>query len=362
MATQYNTWNQLVCAGCIGAKLYDQGEESDLDFTLSLDTRITLTMPGVEDIIIAERKREKTTVYHRKFWHSHGTIDEITSEFSSGFGGDCGDSEWSTNGSYSFSQSSLDTEIRFADLRNGTIFYRSDISSASASGDNDHEIGHILAYGGWQGGEGACQDRTIYDAVGFTFDIASSGSGKEQLEIPIPTKSTKVSVYQYVASGVKQSIGAAASDRMGLCSPGLLFMCPAWGTYSVIDETEPYNCKTGDYTEKYSVENLEDYFTSWERQGPRYRFLDDKDAELFAAYFKTNTTKVIDYVNPLVVTIAPFGSVAFDGRGDIFYSLSAADDKKHNKIIMADNGGHTPEIIMGTDTFRPITFYPVAPV
>jgi hypothetical protein len=114
--------------------------------------------------------------------------------------------------------------------------------------------------------------------------------------------------------------------------------------------------------EKYSIENLESYFTSWEANGPRYRFLDSVDAGLFVAYFGSTGTRKVDYVNPLLVTPPVFGSVAYDGMGNSFYSVIGADASKHNKIVTKNDSEFSPETIIGTDTFKPTTFYPVAPV
>jgi hypothetical protein len=309
----------------------------------------------MQSITLARRKRTKSTTYNRRFKNLNGLIDQLDQTFANYVDLSCDTEREHYNlGDYSISQEAIDTEIRFADLRTGTIFYREDRATLNAHGGGDAPIGSVLAMAEWNGTQG-CRTINALDAVGIPLAIEEAHSGVEKIVTPDKT------TYTDSLKSSSFDLNVAASDRSGLCGV-LSFDCSKWGNYGVVDESKPYNCASGDMIEKYSVENLESYFNSWEAHGPRYRMLDDTDQALFDAYWNTVGTRTIDYVNPLVVTPAVFGSVASDVNGNFFYSVTGADGSKYHKIVMKDGTLVDPMPLVETKTFKPATFYPVAPV
>jgi hypothetical protein len=305
------------------------------------------------------RNRTKNTAFHRYFYAAEAVIPELTSDYASfPYGAD-----FSTSGSYTYVQECLDTEIRYADLRTGTLHIRQDHKTTNAAASNSGYIGDtgVLCYGGWYGGDGGFMSIGVKDAVGLIFDYTGTYSVEEKIIQPLADNPTwQELINTAVGTSSPLSFACAASDRSGW-SGGLAFDTFQWGTYEVVDTDYPWSQESHDYVSKYKVDNLEAFYMEYEDTAPRYRTMDVRDEEIFNLYFGGNATATVTYPLPLVITPElPTSSVAHDVDGNCFYSVLADNNLVYNKLITTGDT-EDPKLVTKNKGTKP-TYYPIAPV
>jgi hypothetical protein len=365
------------CAECYG-KHYIAGmkhgvtSETTVDFTKNTDIVVTLekedgTVLYTLPVPLLKRDYSKASHFLHEFFDPHGVAWDgpIDTNYVS-YWGDLagGQSCWGTrknddNGSYSVSSEFENSQIYFADLRNNLVSLYHETGGHSGGTSGNGVIGMNLTYGGWGGGEGACMDINILDAIKMPLTLPYNVERKERITLGDYTPHTGT------PTNATSSFGVAASDRSGL-SGGVAYDTYAWGTYDAIDETKPYNCSEGSYENLALPEALEAYRNSWEEFG-YYNAMDNYDESIFNQAFYGQGINGLpngtyDYPSFVEIDPNPHGSWAISATDKRFYSQKNRD----NETYFAKLDGEEPEIKVkefadGTkNTYT--TYYPIAPV
>ena len=328
-----------LCAECYGKHFiagFKHGVTSQIDVSATRSTTITAHI-GDATITLASRNYSKTSKYKHEFFDPHGIapngpIDTQYVSYWSNIGSSCwGVVKNEDAGSYSVSSQFENSMIYFADLREDLLVYAHETGNSSGSASGSAPLGNKLAYAEFNGTPG-CQNINILDAIKMPLTISSTINSSELITVGgyTPSRSSLSST---------RNTNVAASDRSGLCG-GVAYGCYKFGNYAVVDESNPYDCHEGSYTELVSPEVLEDYLNTWDSFGTD-RSMDDYDREIWNASFNEGgVNRLADgehtYSPPISIDSLPHGSWCFDAEGDKFYSMITADFKTFNKLNALD--------------------------
>jgi hypothetical protein len=309
----------------------------------------------MDPILLTKRIHTKSATYHRRKYNPNGVIvNDLGLQFASYFSDEGSDDE--DTGQYAYAMEYVNSQIYFADIREGILVRYTEEGSRNASGSGNGSIGQVLAYGSFNGSDDTCRGVVVKDAVG----VSTTMSGQQTQRENITRKAQAEQVYAENTTN-SMSLNLATSDRSGLCG-GLSFSCFAWGGFGVVDGTKPFNCTSGEFVELYRTDNLEQFQNEWENPGT-LRALDSYDNSVFRAafrmdgHFSDESNVSVEY--PVFVNIDPLphGSWCTDVEGNTFYSMFTKDRKVFNKLNTED-----PQKIAGLQEFGDgVVFYPVAP-
>lgn len=340
-----------LCAGCYGAYFlagFFNGITAQTNTSVQKTTTISLTAGGIS-IPLTTRTFSKLTTWNDSWFDPHGWIfnGPIDSNYASYWGDlaggqTCwGDRERTFNGSYDVSSSWLNTEIYFADLREDILVYYQESGSHSASSSGDTPMGQQLAYAAWNGAEtAACRGVNITDAIKLPVTITKPLNRHETITRGPYTP------YQYGESSTR-NFNVAASDIFGSVND-----------FAVIDQSKPYDCAEGSYTELIEHERLDGYRNSWNDTGS-WSDIDDYDESIWIGARSGGVDNIpngtYDYPSFININPLPRGSWAVDAAGNYFYSMLTRDMHTFNKLNTTDPNSVTK--LPGNG----IVFYPVAP-
>ena len=341
-----------LCAGCYGEYFlsgFFNGITVETDTKITKQTTITLTAPDIS-ITFAKRNYTKETTWENSWFDPHGWIfnGPIDTSYASYWGDlaggqSCwGDREYEFNGSYSVNSQWENSQIYYADLREGILVYYHETGSHSASASGTTPMGQQLAYAAWNGSETpACRGVNITDAIKLPINLSKPVTRKEIITLGnyLPYNETTTTT---------STFNVAASDIFGSVND-----------FAVIDTSKPYDCKEGVYEELIVHERLDGYRNSWDSTG-LFADMDNYDESIWYGNTKVYGVDHIpngtyDYPSFINIDSMPRGSWATDYAGNHFFSMITRDMKTFNKL-----NGQDPNPVAKLEGAG-VVYYPVAP-
>lgn len=372
---EFEAWvlGRWLCEECYGRNIYREfvhGIYSRISTTCSLNTKITLNF-GRNTLELVSRNVTKNTLYERDVFNNHGYIigapdDNQYIRLFSGFPevNECwGEIIDTYDGSYTISNSFKNTQLYYADLRSDIVVFYSESGEYTAAGKGNEPVGFKTVYADFGTGSG-CKTIWIFDAVPIELTITATGYRDENI---LPNGFRP---YYKDTSGTSTFI-VAATDRSGYCGYLNGYGCHSFGSYAVIDTSEPYSCSAGYYTELIKPDPIEDMINSWDSFGI-FRQMDDYDREIWWNYTQgwwdgidhgyQDGTSTYDYSLP--IEVLPKGSFVRDNSGNYFYSMITNGNAAFNQTTVGDpyslSGIPQRTVNNGLSTTN-LVFYPVAP-
>ena len=338
-----------LCAGCYGAAFlqgFYNGITVQTNTSLHKATTISLTF-GSTSLTLSSRNFTKTTTWDDAWFDPHGWIfnGPVDTQYASywgelGGGQSCwGERSREFSGSYSVDSSWLNTEIYYADLRDDILVYYQETGSHSATASGDTPMGQQLAYAAWNGSPvAACRGVNITDAIELPVTVTKPVNRHETITLGPYTP------YQ-ASSSSSTSFNVAASDIFGSVND-----------FAVIDQSKPYDCAEGSFTELVVHERLDGYRNSWDDTGT-FSSMDDYDESIWVGARTAGVDNLPNgtYAYPAFINIntLPSGSFVTDATGNYFHSMITKDLKVFNRLNKEDPNEITE--LTGDN----VVFYPI---
>jgi len=339
-------WYCNECYGKYFLSPFKHGVTSEVTVRVVRNTDITVSFvveDGATYVVptpIIKRTYAKDSHFKFEFFDPHGTApngpeDTIYVSYWGDLAGGCwGDRKpGEYSGSYSTASAFENSQIYFADLRNNILVYQHETGTSTASTSGDSAIGPILAYAEWDGSDiSGCKGITAKDAIKMPLTLSPTITKKEIITLGNVVPSQKVVTDP-------TSFNVAASDHSGY-SGGVAYDTYKWGNYTAIDQTQPFSCSEGYYTELASPENLEAYFNSWDRFGGDTS-MDDYDRTVWESSFNGAGINYLpdgahSYPSFINIDPLPHGSWVLDAEGNRFYSMITVNLRTFNDLNSLD--------------------------
>lgn len=353
----YAKW---ACHGCYGKHFiagFKHGVTVDKKLDIDRNTKI-ITIFGGKEITLLKRVYTKTVNTLHKFFSPMGVAPNGPVDTTYVSYVDCDNNPADTNtANYSVSSEFINTQIYYADLRNDILVYYSEEGGSDTSASGNTPMGLGLGYGGWQGGEPACQSINTRDAIKLPLNISDNVTKKEIITL---------GNYEPYNKTINETIplNVAGVTEAPTCG-GVSDECAHWGGYDRVDVSKPYNCETGEFTNEVEVEDITEYINSWDSVGA-WGNIDAYDRGQWVGNFKQGwdgseyVGEIEDgeysYPNFIQIDALPHGSFAVDSAGNYFHSMVTKDLGVFNKLNTKD-----PNEVSNLEGSN-IVFYPLAPI
>jgi len=326
------------------------GESSEREVTITKGYACVLTVDDQEQLTLYSRSRDFHNKYSREFCFNDPVIyEDLGASVNEGGSG----SSFETSGEITEAFSYLDTQLIFMDLRHDIFVYRQIEGSLSFGGSGGNPIGDCLIDDG-----AGLQRHVTNDVAGVNANHTVNRKVTEELVIKTPSKNLELYVNE-TNTPVEMNVGS--TDYSGWCG-ALAYGCLVWGTYGVVDETEPHPSKDG-YTPLYETSfgsYPADYLPPWIDGVPAFTENDKADAERFNSLFGTNTTDAEEVSVEVPTDPFPQGSWAVDKNGNLFISQLHSGGT-YNILIKTDGTETDPVTVIDIPAGGDTVYYPVAP-